>query len=111
NRDPSPGAPVRHLSRARRSGRSRGENSIGPRSATKAGSRAPGRNMRVSAQKGQTSLHFNGRASVLELLLDGGGLVLADVLLQRLERTVDQILDLLESETGELANGLDHVDL
>src|SRR5882762_328303 len=56
NRDPSPGAPVRHLSRARRSGRSRGENSIGTCSAAKFGSRAVESNSRVSAQKGRS--HF-----------------------------------------------------
>src|SRR5258708_27746083 len=56
-------------------------------------------------------LRFGGRARVFELLLDGLGLVLADVLLDRLRRAVDQVLGLLEAETGDLANGLDDVDL
>src|SRR5207249_9415066 len=110
-RDPPPGAPVRHLSRARRSGRSRGENSIGPCSAARIGRRALGPNLKVSAQKGRNSLHFDGCPGVLELLLHGGGLVLADVLLDWLRSAVDQILGLFQTETGELSDRLDHVDL
>src|SRR2546429_8194606 len=111
NRDPSPGAPVRHLSRARRSGRSRGENSIGTCSATKFGSRGVQTNSRVSAQKGRISLHFDGRPGVLELLLHRSGLVLTDVLFHCLGCSVHEVLGLLEPETRELADRLDHVDL
>src|SRR5437773_12235328 len=51
------------------------------------------------------------RSGVVELLLDRGGLVLADVLLDRLRRAVDQVLRLLEAETGDLTDGLDDIDL
>src|SRR5256885_5293612 len=111
NRDPSPGAPVRHLSRARRSGRSRGENSIGTCSAANFGSRGFRTNSRVSAQKGRISLHFDSRPGILELLLHRGGLVLTDVLLYRLGCSIHQILGLLKSKAGELADRLDHIDL
>src|SRR2546423_5074179 len=56
-------------------------------------------------------LQLGRRAGVLELLLDRLRLVLADVLLDRLRRAVDQVLRLLEAQTGDLAHRLDDVDL
>src|SRR5207244_3230978 len=55
--------------------------------------------------------HLDGSAGVLELLLHGGRLVLADVLLHGLGRAIDKVFGLLEAEARELANGLDHIDL
>src|SRR5438045_2444916 len=60
---------------------------------------------------GFSLLHLGRGARVLELLLDGLGLVLADVLLDRLRRAVDEILRLFEAQAGDLAHGLDDVDL
>src|SRR5216683_385738 len=56
-------------------------------------------------------LQVGGRSCFLET---GDGLLgvgLADVLEHGLWRGVDQVLGLLEAELGELAHGLDHVDL
>src|SRR5438067_898391 len=50
-------------------------------------------------------------AGLLELRLDRVGLVLGDALLDRLRGRVDEILRLLEAETGDGADDLDHLDL
>src|ERR1051326_2896843 len=50
-------------------------------------------------------------AGLLELGLDRVGLVLGDALLDRLRRRVDEVLGLLEAETGDRADDLDHLDL
>ena len=50
-------------------------------------------------------------AGLVELLLDRLGVGLGDALLDGLGRAVDQVLGLLEAEVGDLADGLDDVDL
>src|SRR3954470_488976 len=50
-------------------------------------------------------------ALLLESRLDLVRLVLGDAFLDRLGRRVDEILGLLEAETGQLANDLDDRDL
>src|SRR5205823_7456992 len=50
-------------------------------------------------------------AGLLELRLDRVGLVLGDALLDRLRSRVDEVLRLLEAETGDGADDLDHLDL
>src|SRR5207237_9986477 len=96
---PSPCVPARHLSRARRSGRTRAENDIGRPSASKNCFRtSPGKNEkrpenRASfASPGVELLQLDRRAGVLELLLDRRRLVLAAVLLDRLGCAVDEVL-------------------
>jgi len=69
------------------------------------------RQCRKGLKSGLSLLQLGRRAGVLELLLDRRGLVLADVLLDRLGRAVDQVLRLLEAKTGDLADRLDDVDL
>ena len=46
-----------------------------------------------------------------ELLLGRGGLFLAHVFLDGLGRALDQVLGLLQAQRGQLADGLDDVDL
>src|ERR687892_727774 len=54
---------------------------------------------------------LDGGPLLLELLLDLLRLRLGDLLLHRLGRAVHEVLGLLEAETGELADDLDHLDL
>src|SRR5262249_27888848 len=56
-------------------------------------------------------LQLDFGAAVFELLLEGLGLVLGDVLLDGLGGAFDQILGLLEAQAGDLADHLDDVDL
>src|SRR5262245_23165997 len=56
-------------------------------------------------------LDFDLRADFLELLLDGRGLFLGHAFLDRLGRTLDEVLGFLEAERGDLADDLDDVDL
>src|SRR6185369_2496029 len=56
-------------------------------------------------------LDFDLRAYVLELLLDRRGLVLVHAFLDRLGRTLDEVLGFLQAERGDLADDLDDVDL
>ena len=56
-------------------------------------------------------LERNRRAGVGELLLDLFGFRLAEAFLDHLGRALDQGLRLAETESGDLAHGLDHVDL
>src|SRR5437868_13119021 len=48
---------------------------------------------------------------ILKLLLEFRRLVLVDALLDRLRRALDQVFGLLETETRDRADFLDHVDL
>src|SRR5262245_19591894 len=75
---------------------------------------------RTTTRKGHFAVRDTGpkrlldldlRAHVLELLLDGGRLVLRDALLHDFRRAVDEVLRLLEAEARDLANDLDDVDL
>src|SRR5688572_33206431 len=50
-------------------------------------------------------------AGVGDLLDDGVRVGLVDAFLDRLRCAVDQVLGFLEPQAGDLANGLDHVDL
>src|SRR6185312_6990104 len=56
-------------------------------------------------------LDLDFRADFLELLLDGRGLVLVHAFLDRLGRALDEVLGFLQTEAGDLADDLDHVDL
>src|SRR5712691_9685039 len=56
-------------------------------------------------------LHLDGRAGFLELRLDRVGLLLSDALLDRLRRRVDEVLRLLQAETRDRTDDLDHLDL
>src|SRR5690606_3518408 len=56
-------------------------------------------------------LDFDLGASAFQLGLDLGGVVLADAFLDRLRRTLDQVLGFLEAKAGDGAHFLDHVDL
>src|SRR5438552_6395055 len=56
-------------------------------------------------------LDLDGGPDFLELLLDGGRLFLGDALLDHLGGAVHQVLGLLETEAGDFAHDLDHVDL
>src|SRR5438552_17420852 len=57
------------------------------------------------------SFNRNFGAGVLQLLFDGVCLVLRDVFLDRLGRTLDERLGLRQAETGDLADNLDDLDL
>src|SRR5690242_3133043 len=57
------------------------------------------------------SLQFDRAAGLFELLLDRLGLGLGHGFLDRLRRSVDEVLRLLETEAGELAHHLDDLDL
>src|SRR5260363_166766 len=50
-------------------------------------------------------------ASLLELTLDLLGLVLVDAFLDRLRRTLDEVLGFLQAQAGDGANFLDDLDL
>jgi hypothetical protein len=50
----------------------------------------------------QRLLEGNLGAGLFELLLEGGGLILGDALLDGLRRGLDEILGLLEAESGDL---------
>src|SRR6476469_1940156 len=50
-------------------------------------------------------------ARLFQLGLGGVGLLFGDALLDRLRRSLDQILGLLEAEARQLADGLDDLDL
>src|SRR3954466_14176657 len=56
-------------------------------------------------------LDLDRGAGLFQLALDRIGLVLGDALLDRLRRRVDEVLRLLEAETGDGADDLDHLDL
>src|SRR5438874_8586227 len=51
------------------------------------------------------------RAGLFQLRLDLVGLLLGGALLDRLRSRVDEVLRLLEAETGDRAHDLDHLDL
>src|ERR1035441_3966314 len=55
-------------------------------------------------------LHFDRGAGVDELLLDRLRLFLADAFLHRLGSAIDQVFGFLQTEAGDFANSLDHVD-
>src|ERR1700722_19530947 len=55
--------------------------------------------------------YLDRRPGLLELLLDLGGLVLVDAFLDRLGRAFNQILGLLEAESGDRPHLFDDVDL
>src|SRR5450759_674762 len=67
--------------------------------------------MPCQRRPGKRLLDLYLASGVLDLRGDRLGLLLADALLDRLGGAVDEVLGLLEAEAGELANGLDHVDL
>src|SRR4051794_40968575 len=56
-------------------------------------------------------LELDARPGLFELRLDRVRLVLGDALLDRLRRRVDEVLRLLQAETGDGADDLDHLDL
>src|SRR6201989_3047617 len=56
-------------------------------------------------------LDFDFGAGFFELLLDGGGFVLADAFLDGLGRAIDEVLGFFQAEAGDFANRLDDVDL
>src|SRR4051812_4695353 len=60
---------------------------------------------------GRRSLDGDGGAGALEGRLGLLGLVLGDLLQDRLRRVVDQVLGLLEAERGQSADLLDDLDL
>src|SRR5439155_20562060 len=108
DRDPARSVvPVRHLSRSRRGGLAAETLALGKQQAGKR--RRPLPNLDAGPQQKAWNqafslLELGRRSGVVELLLDRGGLVLADVLLDRLRRAVDQVLRLLEAETGDLTD-------
>src|SRR3546814_8308148 len=57
------------------------------------------------------SLELAGRPRILELLLELLGLVLGGAFLARLRSPLHQVLGLLQAETGDRTDPLDHVDL
>src|SRR6185437_8718447 len=63
------------------------------------------------AGNGRALLELDGRTSLGQLLLHLLGVGLGDLLLDRLRRGLDQVLRLLEAEAGDLADGLDDLDL
>src|SRR6266849_9071950 len=56
-------------------------------------------------------LQLDRSPSIFDLFLDIRRLGLAYAFLDRLRRTVDQVLGLLETQTRKLAHDLDHLDL
>src|SRR5450759_2611880 len=56
-------------------------------------------------------LDLDGGPSVCKLLLDGLGLVLGHALFDGLWRAVHQILGFFQPQAGNLAHGLDDIDL
>src|ERR1700761_9421479 len=65
----------------------------------------------VSRKSGSRKLLDLDAGNTIELLRDGCCIFLRDVLLQRLRSAVDQVLGLLQTEVGDLANHLDSRDL
>src|SRR3990172_624684 len=56
-------------------------------------------------------LHFRRSPGIFDLLLHPVGVLAGDPFLERLGNALDQVLGLLESEAGELADHLDDLDL
>src|SRR6185312_914923 len=72
-------------------------------------SASPAWSWRSAARRSRLlDLHF--RAGILELLLDGVGVGLGDRLLDGRGHALDEVLRLLQAETGDLADHLDHGD-
>jgi len=55
--------------------------------------------------------HFDGRASLSELLLDGLRLFLGDAFLNALWRSIHQFLGFFQAQAGDFADRLDDIDL
>src|SRR5689334_14890625 len=55
--------------------------------------------------------YFDSRTRIFKLLLDFCCFVLVDALLDRLRRRLDEVLRLLQTECGDRAHFLDHIDL
>src|SRR5262245_18407506 len=71
------------------------------------------RGLRTPASSALTShlLEFHLSSGLFQLSLDLLGLVLGQLFLDGLGRALDQILGLLEAQTGERTHFLDHLDL
>src|ERR1022692_2231582 len=65
----------------------------------------------IRLSTGRSLLQLDAGAGLLELCLERVGLVLGDALLDRLRGRVDEVLRLLEAESGDRAHDLDHLDL
>ena len=59
----------------------------------------------------KASLHFDNCASLGKLLLNGLGFVLGNAFLDVLGRSIHQFLGFLQAQAGDLADGLDYIDL
>src|SRR5208282_3081536 len=55
--------------------------------------------------------HFDDSASLGKLLLDGLGFVLGNAFFDVLRRSIHQFLGFLQAQAGDLADGLDYIDL
>src|ERR1700719_911699 len=55
--------------------------------------------------------NFYFGARILKLLLDGGGFVLVHAFLDRLRRTIDEVLGFLQAQASHFANSLNDIDL
>src|SRR4051794_8707756 len=77
------------------------------------GRRSPDYTAASSSSPGSPAglFHFDSRAGVDELLLDGCGFVLADAFLYRLGSAIHQVLGFLQAQAGDFANRFDDVDL
>src|SRR5439155_12667090 len=78
--------------------------------------RPPGQRTRSGLRPGKRRLkrglfYFDRRAGLGELLLDGLGFFLVHAFLDRLGSAIDEVLRLLQTEAGDLADSLDDVDL
>src|SRR5687768_13936896 len=67
----------------------------------------PGEGNGKPGRHGGELLEGNRGACLLELLLESLGLCLCDALLDRLRGALDEVLCLLESQSGDLADSLD----
>src|SRR6478736_678648 len=68
-------------------------------------------NCAVPGQLTQVLLDFDLGASFFQLLLGGFGVSLGHSFLDGLRSAVDQVLGFLQTQTGQLAHGLDDADL
>src|SRR5437588_9143349 len=65
----------------------------------------------TAGMTGAALLDVDRRADLGQLSLDRLGFLLGDLLLDRLGGAVDQVLGLLQTEPGQFAHHLDHLDL
>src|SRR5262245_64497305 len=75
------------------------------------GARGGRQGLPATAPATGASLDLDGAADFLDLLLDVLGLGLRNAVFDRLGRTLDEVLGFLQTQSGDGAHDLDHLDL